>query len=159
MPIQNGRMQLQLSWEHQLHSPSSLPQGCQMAIATFLDPVRLALRASEIWLRYAALQNLIPSFPWIAPPSPPPWRNPRKGRDQILPSGNTALPPFPDSTARGAFSKTEHALLGNKILVWGIIHPDGLVVEFTLSHLFCETIWFMVPISEGEKSTTRNKPS
>ena len=35
-----------------------------------------------IWL------NLIPSFPWIAPPRPPPWRNPRKGRDQILPSGN-----------------------------------------------------------------------
>ena len=34
------------------------------------------------------LQNLIPSFPWIAPPGPPPWRNPRKGRDQILPSGN-----------------------------------------------------------------------
>ena len=31
---------------------------------------------------------MIPSFPWIAPPHPPPWRNPRKGRDQILPSGN-----------------------------------------------------------------------
>ena len=26
---------------------------------------------------------------WIAPPHPPPCRNPRKGRDQILPSGNT----------------------------------------------------------------------
>ena len=36
----------------------------------------------------ATLQNLIPSFPWIAPPHPPPWHNPRKGRDQILPSGN-----------------------------------------------------------------------
>ena len=24
-----------------------------------------------------------------APPRPPPWRNPRNGRDQILPSGNT----------------------------------------------------------------------
>ena len=43
----------------------------------------LALRASGLWLRYARLQNLIPSFP-------PPWRNPRKGRDQILPSGNLA---------------------------------------------------------------------
>ena len=41
-----------------------------------------------LWLRYATLQNLIPSFLWIAPPTPPPWRNPRKGRDQILPSGN-----------------------------------------------------------------------
>ena len=40
----------------------------------------LALRASGLWQRYAALQNL--------PPRPPPWRNPRKGRDQILPSGN-----------------------------------------------------------------------
>ena len=27
----------------------------------------LALRASGLWLRYAALQNLIPSFPWNAP--------------------------------------------------------------------------------------------
>merc|ERR550539_1636268 len=39
----------------------------------------LALRASGPWLRYAALQNLISSFPWIATPHPPPWRNPRKG--------------------------------------------------------------------------------
>ena len=59
-----------------------------MAIARFLDRMCLALRASGLWLRYATLQNLIPSFPWIAPPRPPPWRNPRKGRDQILPSGN-----------------------------------------------------------------------
>ena len=36
------------------------------------------------------LQKLIPSFPWIAPPRPPPWHNSRKGRDQILPSGNFA---------------------------------------------------------------------
>ena len=62
--------------------------GCQMAIVRFLDCLCMALRASGLWLRYAALLNLIPSFPWIAPPPPPPWRNPRKGRDQILPSGN-----------------------------------------------------------------------
>ena len=62
--------------------------GCHMAIAGFLACMRLALRASGLWLRYAALQNWIPSFPWIAPPRPPPWRNPRKGRDPILPSGN-----------------------------------------------------------------------
>ena len=36
-----------------------------------------------LWLRYATLQNLLPSFPWIAPG----WR--AGGRDQILPSGNT----------------------------------------------------------------------
>ena len=41
--------------------------GCQMAIARFLDRTCLALRASELWLRYATLQNLIPFFPWIAP--------------------------------------------------------------------------------------------
>ena len=61
-----------------------------MAIARFLDCMCLALRASGLWLRYTTLQNLIPSFPWIASPRPPPWRNPRKGRDQILPSGNIA---------------------------------------------------------------------
>ena len=59
-----------------------------MAIARFLDRMCLALRASGLWLHYTMLQNLIPSFPWIAPPRPPPWRNPRKGRDQTLPSGN-----------------------------------------------------------------------
>ena len=32
--------------------------GCQMAIARFLDHMCLALRASGLWLRYAALQNL-----------------------------------------------------------------------------------------------------
>ena len=56
-----------------------------MAIARFLDRMCRALRTSGLWLRYIALQNLIP---WIAPPCPPPWRNPRKRRDQILPSGN-----------------------------------------------------------------------
>ena len=43
--------------------------GCQMALAGFLDFMCLALRASGLWLRYAMLQNLIPSFPWIAPGS------------------------------------------------------------------------------------------
>ena len=38
-----------------------------MAMARFLDRMCLALRASGLWLRYAALQNLIPSSPWIAP--------------------------------------------------------------------------------------------
>ena len=32
--------------------------GCQMALAGFLDRVCLALWASGLWLRYAALQNL-----------------------------------------------------------------------------------------------------
>ena len=62
-----------------------------MAIARFLDRMCLVLQASGLLLRCAMLQNLIPSFPWIAPPRPPPWCNPRKGRDQILPSGNLVL--------------------------------------------------------------------
>ena len=53
-----------------------------------------------LWLRYATLQNWIPSFPWIAPPRPPPWRNPRKGRDQILPSGSLS-----DAMAMGISGK------------------------------------------------------
>ena len=65
--------------------------SCQMAIARFLDRMCLALQASGLWLRYATLQILIPSFPWIVPPRPPSWRDPRKGRDQILPSGNLGV--------------------------------------------------------------------
>ena len=38
-----------------------------MAIARFLNRKCLPLQASRLWLRYAALQNLIPSLPWIAP--------------------------------------------------------------------------------------------
>ena len=45
--------------------------GCQMATARFLNHMCLALPASGLWLRYATLQNLIPSFPWIAPPRRP----------------------------------------------------------------------------------------
>ena len=69
-------------------TPQHHRHDCQIAIARFLDSMCLAIRASGLWLHYATLQNLIPSFPWIAPPRPPPRRNPRKGRDQILPSGN-----------------------------------------------------------------------
>ena len=69
-----------------------------MAIARFLDRMSLALWASGLWLCYAMLQNLSPcpgpSFPLIAPPHPPPLRNGRKGRAQILPSGNLAYHHF-----------------------------------------------------------------
>ena len=37
-------------------------------------------------LRYAA--KFDPFLSLDCAPHPPPWRNPRKGRDQILPSGN-----------------------------------------------------------------------
>ena len=63
--------------------------GCQMAVAIFLEshvfcPSGFSTMAL---LRYAAK-----FYPFLSldcpPPRPPPWRNPRKGRDQILPSGN-----------------------------------------------------------------------
>ena len=63
-----------------------LPDGYSQILRSYV----FCLWASRLWPRYATLQNLIPSFPWIAPPRPPPWPNPRKGRDQILPSGNLA---------------------------------------------------------------------
>ena len=69
--------------EHVIKDPLAVigtRHGCQMAIARFLDCMCLALRASGLWLRYATLQNWIPSFPWIAPG----WR----AWGQILPSGN-----------------------------------------------------------------------
>ena len=57
----------------------NIRHGCQMAIARFLDHTYVfALRASGLWLRYATLQNLISSFPWIAHPCPPTWRNQRR---------------------------------------------------------------------------------
>ena len=37
----------------------------------------------------------------LCPPSPPPGRNPRKGRDQILPSGNLDLPTLKDASGGG----------------------------------------------------------
>ena len=54
--------------------------GFQMAIAGLLDCMCLVHLVSRLWLRYPALQNLIPSYPWIAPVCPPPWRNPCKER-------------------------------------------------------------------------------
>ena len=63
---------------------AALRHGCQNAKAGFLDHMCLALRPSGLWLRYATLQNLLPSFPSIVPLCPKPWRNPREGMDQIL---------------------------------------------------------------------------
>ena len=80
---EGGKMHLQIG----IYEPLSTSHGFQLAIARFLDRICLALRASRLWLRYATLQNLIPSFPWIAPGRRAWGRNPRKGRDQILPSG------------------------------------------------------------------------
>ena len=85
---------------------SAQKHSCQMAIARFLDRMCLALQDSGLWLRYATLQNLIPSFPWIAPPHPPPWHNPRKGRDQILPSGNLDNSSSNSSNSRPRWCRT-----------------------------------------------------
>ena len=62
--------------------------GCQMAIARFLDRRCLALRAWRTMapLRYAAKFDPFLSLECVL--CPPTRRNIRKGRDQILPSGN-----------------------------------------------------------------------
>ena len=58
--------------------------GCQMVIAKFVDYISTALRGWRTMAPLRCAAKLIPSFPWIALPRPPPWRNPRKGRVQIL---------------------------------------------------------------------------
>ena len=45
----------------------TLVRGCQMAIARFKISCVWPFGLEELWLCYAALQNLVPSFPWIAP--------------------------------------------------------------------------------------------
>ena len=52
-----------------------------MAIAKLLDCMCWALWALGLWLRYATLQNLIPSFPWIASPALQP--NAIQGKEEI----------------------------------------------------------------------------
>ena len=56
-----------------------------------LDLAVVVLLDELLEVQVARWQNLIPSFPWIAPGWRAWGRNPRKGRDQILPSGNLHL--------------------------------------------------------------------
>ena len=108
-----------------------MSHGCQMAIAGFLERMCLALRASGLWLRYAALQNLIPSFPWIAPPRPLPWRNPRKGRDQILPSGNLGWRHVLCTSGGMEFS-TEFSFNGVELfIIWSTPEIGSLMLIYT----------------------------
>ena len=85
--------------------------GCQMAIAKFLDFRHLALGASGLWLCYSTLQNLIPSVPWIASPPSNPAQS-RKGRDQTLPSGN--LGAYRGSTSAATSSSSRSSRGGSR---------------------------------------------
>ena len=100
---------------------------CQLAIAGCLDHMCLALWASGLWPCYAALQNLIPSFPWIAPPRPPPWRNPREGRDQILPSGNHGQTAMPDIMC--LWSEAHECRIGHVSLDGHFLHEFIVCVQ------------------------------
>ena len=65
--------------------------GCQMVIARFKDCRVWPFGLEGLWLRYAPLRYAAKFDPFLSldcAPSPPHWRNPRKGRDQILPSGD-----------------------------------------------------------------------
>ena len=44
-----------------------LPDGDSQIFRSYCIRMCLALPAFGLWLRYATLQNLIPSFPWIVP--------------------------------------------------------------------------------------------
>ena len=70
------------------HSDSS--QGYQMAIARILDCMCLALRAWRTMASLCCPAKFDPFLSLDCTPHPPLCRNPREGRDQILPSGNTA---------------------------------------------------------------------
>ena len=65
-----------------------MSHGCQRAIARFLESY--VFGPSGFWtmapLRYDAKFDPFPSLDCAH--RPPPWRNPRRGRDQLLPSGN-----------------------------------------------------------------------
>ena len=76
-----------VAYTHSILSPSPspwLPDGFSHFFMSYV------IGPSGFWtmalLRYAA--KFDPSLSLdCAPPPPPPWHNPRKGRDQILPSG------------------------------------------------------------------------
>ena len=71
----------------------------------------LALQASGLWLRYATVQKLIPSFPF-----------PRKGRDRILPSGNLTL----------SYSIVANDLFGFPKLLTFLDQERNIIEEFPL---------------------------
>ena len=85
-----------------------------MAIVRSLDCRRLALRAWRTMAQLCYAAKFDPFLSLDCAPCPPPWRNPRKGRDKILPSGNLAA--FSCHAASGAstnepFSRTRR--------IWG----------------------------------------
>ena len=82
-------------------------QGCQMAITRFLHRMCLVLWASGLQLCYAA--KFDPFLSLDCAPRPPPWCNPRKGRDQIMPSGNIG-PHFPETRMKMQFSTLSPSL-------------------------------------------------
>ena len=76
--------------------------GCQMAIVIFLDRMCLALRASGRWLRYAAKFDPFLSFDCARVEG---MGDARKGRDQILPSGNLVEGRWRRGRSRDAISR------------------------------------------------------
>ena len=53
------------------------------SVAVMLADLRFLGDGFPVKDKVARWQNLIPFFPGIAPPCPPPWRNPRKGKEGI----------------------------------------------------------------------------
>ena len=106
-------------------------------------------------LRYAA--KFDPFLSLDCAPRPPPWRNPRKGRDQILPSGNLA------ERLLEYVNKID-ILVNNAGIVWDWgreVTEDGFELTFATNHLghFLLTDLLLPLLKESVESgfTTRFK--
>ena len=77
-------------------------------------------------LHYAA--KFDPFLSLDCAPTPPPWRNPRKGRDQILPSGNLGIAP-------PSQRRTRTTLLCETVLVkWSFVREKEWRKRGTWAH-------------------------
>ena len=88
-------------------------------------PVRVAAKVAR-W------QNVIPSFPWIAPGWRAWGRNPKKGRDQILPSGN-------HGRHMDRMSRHHHPLMMRNLRVQSVSVNEHLIRRSTkLASIWCK---------------------
>ena len=101
----------------------------------------LALRASGLWLRYATLQNLIPSFPWIAPPHPPPLAQSKERKGSNFAIWQPCVQPRLRVRARG---QGEHALSLRQRGRHDQLGPGARGVQ-VVGRGKCELQWFLYP--------------
>ena len=90
LSVPEMRIAVVILMKRELMLEARLPDGDSQIFRSYM------FGPSGFWtmapLRYAA--KFDPLLSLDCAPRPPPWRNPRKGRDQILPSGNPASKKF-----------------------------------------------------------------